>query len=373
MTKIKLALLGCGDVAQRDYLPEFHRLAERAEIVAAAARTPERLNQLADQYNIPHRYTDYRQMLADIAEEGPRFADAVINLTPIQLHTETTLAALEAGKHVYTEKPVASTLAEAEQIRDAAQAAGRILVCAPCVRLFPQVRYAAALLAQDVIGPVYAARAHALMGVPPWSGYPSDPSPFFAAGAGAAFDMGVYPLHAVTSLLGPARRVAAFVNRVFDEFTIPNGPLAGKTVPVESPDNWHVLLDFSEKRLATLQTNSVVAATRAPSVEIFGLKGTLAFDPIYVDAPFHLYTNDDGWQTIEPPFPIPNAQGREKGPDHHLGIEHLVDCIETGEAPLLSVDHALHVVEILEKSVQSSESGQAETLEHRFPWQPIPA
>ncbi|MEX1018194.1 MAG: Gfo/Idh/MocA family oxidoreductase [Litorilinea sp.] len=369
MTRIKLALLGIGDVAQRDYLPEFQRLADRAEIVAAAARTPERLNALADQYNIPHRYTDYHQMLAEISRPGPTYADAVINLTPIQIHTETTLAALEAGKHVYTEKPIASTVAEADRIRAAARANGRILVCAPCVRIFPQVRYAAALLAQDAIGPVYAARAHALMGVPPWSGYPSDPSPFFAAGAGAAYDMGVYPLHTLTSLLGPVQRVNAFIDRALDQFVINDGPLQGKIVPVESPDNWHVVLDFGEKRLGSFQANSVVAATRAPSVEIFGLRGTIALDPIDVSAPVELYTEADGWQTMQPPFPIAHAQGRAQGPDHHLGIEHLVDCIAHGHAPLLSADHAIHVVEILEKSAHAAETGRVQTIENTFAWE----
>src|SRR5688500_3914452 len=110
--KVTLALIGCGDVAQRDYLPEIHRLAGRAELVAVCGRTLERVREVADQYDIPERYDDYRAMLA---ESG---AEAVINLTPIQTHTETTLAVLAAGKHVYSEKPVATTLEDAQRIRD---------------------------------------------------------------------------------------------------------------------------------------------------------------------------------------------------------------------------------------------------------------
>src|SRR5215211_9245682 len=111
MTRIvKMALLGCGDVAQRDYLPEMHRLAGRAELVAVCSRTPERVRHVAEQYDIPARYDDYRSMLAESD------AEAVINLTPIQLHAETTLAALGAGKHVYSEKPIASRLENARRI-----------------------------------------------------------------------------------------------------------------------------------------------------------------------------------------------------------------------------------------------------------------
>src|SRR5687768_1042364 len=122
---VKLALIGCGDVAQRDYLPEMHRLAGRAEIVAVCGRSPERAREVASRYAIPAWYDDLGRMLV---ESG---ADAAINLTPIQAHTETTLAALRAGMHVYSEKPVATSLKDAERIRGEASERGLTLVCAP--------------------------------------------------------------------------------------------------------------------------------------------------------------------------------------------------------------------------------------------------
>jgi predicted dehydrogenase len=355
MTKTKLALLGVGDVAQRDYLPEFHRLADRAVIVAACGRTASRLHTVADQYHIPARYTDYSQMLAESD------AEAVINLTPIQTHLETTLAALEAGKHVYTEKPVASTVADAERIRQRAQTRGLTVVCAPCVMLFPQVKYAQSLLASGAIGPVYSARGHAHMGVPPWAGFPSDPSPYFAEGAGPALDMGVYPLHALTGLLGPVQRVTALVSNVLTEFTVADGPLAGKVVPVEVADNWHLILDFGGARLASLTANSCVQDSLAPPLELYGLQGTIALDPIYVQKPIDVLRADAGWEQVMLPL-----TGRTHGPDHHLGIEHLVDCIQNQTHPLLSIDHALHVVEILEQAVASSREGRTMTLRSTF-------
>ena len=355
MSKTKLALLGVGDVAQRDYLPEFHRLADRAEIVAACGRTASRVQAVADQYQIPNRYTDYAQMLAETD------AEAVINLTPIQTHLETTLAALAAGKHVYSEKPVASTVADAAQIRRTAQERGLLLVCAPCVMLFPQVKCAQSLLAAGAIGPVYAARGHAHMGVPPWSGFPSDPSPYFAKGAGPALDMGVYPLHALTGLLGPVKRVTAMVGNALSEFTIADGPFQGKTVPVEVEDNWHLVLDFGNNRLASLTTNSCVQDSLAPSLELYGLQGTIALDPIYVHKPVDLLRPGAGWEKIVLPL-----TGRAQGPDHHLGIEHLVDCIQHKTKPLLSIDHALHVVDILEQAAASSREGRTMTLASTF-------
>src|SRR5688572_26590949 len=185
MEPIRLAFLGCGDVAQRDYLPEFHRIQDRARIVAVCGRTPERARATADQYDVPFWTTGYERLLA---EPG---IDAVINLTPIQLHAETNLAALQAGKHVYSEKPLAASLRDARRIQDEAGQRGLKLVSAPCVMLFPQVRYAQALLNEGAVGAVYSARGNGHGGVPPWHGYASDPTQFFAAGGGPARDMGV--------------------------------------------------------------------------------------------------------------------------------------------------------------------------------------
>jgi len=354
-TKIRLALLGCGDVAQRDYLPEFHRLGERAEIVAVCGRSPERARRVAEEYAIPAWYTDYAAMLAESD------ADAVINLTPIQLHTETTLACLAAGKHVYTEKPIASTVADALRIRQEAESRGLVLVCAPCVLLFPQVRYAQEQLLAGRLGSVFSARAYAHMGVPPWRGYTSDPTPFFAHGGGPAFDMGVYPLHVLTGLLGPVQRVTAIVGKALDSFVVADGPFEGRRVAVEADDNWQMLLDFGGGLLASLAANNCVLGSRAPQVEIHGLRGTLALDPIDVSAPMELLQAGEGWQRIDPP-----RTGRAAGPDHHLGIEHLVECIETGRQPLLSAAHALHVIDILEKAARSSAEGRVLDIEHFF-------
>jgi predicted dehydrogenase len=356
MKKIKLALLGCGDVAQRDYLPEFHRLADRADIVAVCGRSPARAHDVAAQYGIPAVYTNYHQLLAETD------AEAIINLLPIQRHFESTLAALEAGKHVYSEKPVAGSVAEAQQLQAAAAQRGLKLVCAPCVRLCPQVRYAQALIEAGEIGEIYSARGYGHMGVPPWQGYTSDPSPFFAEGGGPLRDMGVYPLHTFTGLLGSVKRVTAMVSKVLDSFVVEDGPVAGKRVPVEAEDNWHLILDFGGGRLVSLAANNVVYGSRCPQVELHGLQGSIALDPIDVASPVEVLRKGQGWQTVMPPFPGNQGNGRQSGPDHHLGIEHLVDCIQQDRQPLLSIEHALHVVEIMEKAAQSAVEGRTLAL-----------
>lgn len=351
---IKLAFLGVGDVAHRDYLPHLHRLQDRAHLVAVCGRTEGRARRTGEQYGVPW-YTDYTQMLAESD------ADVIVNLTPIQLHSTTTLAALEAGKHVYTEKPVATTVRDAERIRSAARRGGLRIVCAPCVMVFPQIRIAHALIHEGAIGPIHAARGYGHGGVPPWHGFSSDPSPFFAAGGGPAMDMAVYPLHALTGLLGPAQRVTAMTAQVQRQFVVPDGPVAGKTVPIEVDDNWQIVIDFGDARLASVSANNVVQATRAPELELYGLKGTIALNLLDVGAPVEVLRTGHGWEQIPTPF-----GGRESGPDHLLGIAHLVDCIAHNREPLLSIDHALHVVEIIEAAALASETGQTQALKSSF-------
>lgn len=355
MAKLKLALLGCGDVAERDYLPEWHRLAGQAEIVAVCTRTAERLRQAMDRYAIPTGYTDYREMLAATD------AEAVVNLTPIQLHDATNRAILESGRHLYSEKPVASSAAVAAELAQLAAARNLVVVCAPCVRLFPQLRYVRALLEAGAIGAVYSARGYGHLGVPPWSGYASDPSPFFAAGAGPAMDMGVYPLHALTALLGPVQRVMALVTKVLDSFVVADGPFAGKRVPVETDDNWQLLLDFGRGCTASVATNNVVVDTRCPPLEVHGLAGTIAFDPIYVEQPVQVLCNGK-WEQVAPPFPGAPA-GRSAGPDHIVGVEHLVECIRQGQQPELSIDQAIHVLRVIEAAKLSSTTGQMVSID----------
>jgi predicted dehydrogenase len=355
MSTVKLAFLGCGDVAQRDYLPELSRLAGRVELVGVCGRSEHRARAVAQTYGIPHWYTDYHQM---IAESG---ADAIVNLTPIQLHAETTMAALRAGKHVYTEKPAGTTVEEAQTLRELAREQGLRLVCAPCVMLFPQVVHARELLDADTIGDVYAVHGMAHGGVPPWRGFQSDPSQYFARGAGPAMDMGVYPLHALTGLLGPARRVTALTSRTSTSFTVLDGPAEGKEVPIEVDDNWQMILDLGGGRLATIDANNCVQGTRAPQLELLGRKGTIALNLLDVSAPIEVLRAGSGWETVELP-----RTGRAAGPDHLLGIEHLVDCITRGKEPVLSIDHAMHVIEIIEGAARSSESGTISSLNSMF-------
>lgn len=352
--RLRLAILGPGDVAHRDYLPEFHRIADRAEIVAVCGRTETRAREVAERYGAAW-FTDEARMLDEAK------VDAVVNLTPIQAHFETTMMALEAGSHVYSEKPLAGSVADARSLEQAAASRDLVVVAAPCVMVFPQIGIAQRLLAEDRIGAVLTARGVCVGAVPPWPGFGSDPTPYFSPGGGPLVDLGVYPLHAITGLLGPARRVSAMSLRVHEGFTVPDGPAEGTHVEVQVDDVWNVMLDLGGDAVATVEANYTAHGTRAAELELMGSRGTIALSVLDVSAPVEVLGDDGIWETIEVP-----ATGRAEGPDHLLGVEHLIECIEAGRPPVLSSAHAIHVLEIVEQATRAATEGIVVPLETTF-------
>ena len=342
---MRLGVIGVGDVAQRDYLPEIGRLHDLAEVVAVAAAREERARETAERLGIPAWAVGFEPLLA-----MPE-VDAVLNLTPLQLHAAVTEAAIEAGKHVYSEKPLALTAAEARRLGDLARRRGLILVAAPSVLLFPQVQCVQAIVASGKLGRVVSARGTAFGGVPPWDGYSSDPTPFFSTEGGPLVDIAVYPLHAITGLLGRVAWVAAASVRTRTGFEPTDGPAAGTWVPVSSDDDWHLLLGLAGGVLATVQASFATVAGLGPELEILGDRGGVACSLLDVGGPVQV-TTGAGWsQRLVP-------HEREAGPDHVLGVRHLVECVLGVTASILTPDHAVHVLDVLEAARRSVQSGR---------------
>lgn len=349
---LRLAVVGVGDVAQRDYLPELGRFAGLLEVVVACSRTAARAREVAEHFAIP-RWTDSLDEVVT-AED----VDAVVNLTPIPTHLEVTLATIRAGKHVYSEKPLASCVADADLIAREAVERGCTVVAAPCVMLFPQVVRARELLDGGELGPVHSVRGHGLGGVPPWDGYRSDPAPYFEAGAGALVDMAVYPLHALTGLVGCARRVSALSSRTRASFTIAEGPLAGSVVPVVADDNWHLAVELDSGALASVEANTCAGAAIAPELELRGERGAVGVSLLDASAPVRVTRDSEEHAEVVP-------HGRVAGPDHALGIAHLAECVASGAEPVIGIAPARHVLEILEAARRSvAEQRVVEIGEH---------
>jgi predicted dehydrogenase len=342
---LQLGVVGVGDVAQRDYLPEIERLKPEAIVVAVAAASEERGRETARRLAIPRWYVGYEGLIADDEVE------CVVDLTPAPLHEEVNGAAIEAGKPLHSEKPLALTAEAARSLGAAAAARGLALAAAPNVLVFPQVQMVGSLVRSGSLGTPVAASGAAFGGVPPWEGFASDPTPYFAEGVGPLVDLGVYPLHALTGLLGPVRRVAALGRRTREAFEVLDGPGRGTRVPVAEDDVAQLMLELDGGVLASVHVNFATAPSSAPELEILGDAGGVACSLLDPVSPVRS-GGGDGWTEL----PVPAE--RTGGPDHILGIRHLVRCVRGLERPLLTAGHAAHVLDVIEAARRSTTEGR---------------
>ena len=355
---VRIGVIGVGDVAQRDYLPEIHRLGDRIRLVAVSSRNQDRARSVADTFSAERWTTQWREVLA-------QDVDAVLNLTPIAVHADIARAALEAGKHVYSEKPLALDVATGRELAELAAARELTVVAAPSIALFPQVQAAASLLATGRLGPVHCFRAHAYAGTPPWDGYDGDPHPFFADYGGPLRDMGVYPLHTITALFGPVTAVTAISRRTRDSFVPTDGPFAGRAVPVDSDDDWNLIVRTASGASGPIQVNFCAREAAGPEFEIQGEQGTAALSLLDVAQPLRvLAAGAEDW--VDEPVPHERAEG----PDHLLGVQEFVQCIASGAAPVLSAEHAIHVLDVLDTAEESSRTGRVAVPTTTFDWRP---
>lgn len=352
MKQLGVTVVGVGDVAVRDYLPEWHRLADRARLVCAVSRSEERATKVAQSFGFERAATRLEEGLTDDV-------DVVVNLTPARSHEAVTLAALAAGKHVYSEKPVATTREGVDAIEAAAARSGVSIAAAPSIPLFPALRWLTGVIREGLLGDPVAVHARADGGVPPWEGYETDPSHFFAADSGPWRDMGIYPVTAVIAVFGGVRSVQAMARRTVDAFTITSGPMAGRLVPVESPDDWHVTLETTGGVLVDIHANFAVRESCSPEFEVLGRAGTAAVSLLDVAAPARLLRSDAvAWQQVE----LPHV--RSQGPDHLLGVEDLVEHICTGRPITIDLRSAAHAIDVLLAAEESVVGGRRIDVPH---------
>ena len=352
MRTVNIGVVGCGEVAQRVYLPEFHRLHDQATLVAVCDRVEERARVAQQRFGARRYYTDLDRFL--------RESDAaiVVNLTPHRAHVPVSMAALEAGRHVYTEKPLAQSVEDATRLIKMAHAQGVKLACAPVTLLLPTAQRWQHLLRQGSIGSVTFARAQ-LLAPPIWDDFSPDHVWYYAAGSGPLMDVGVYALTALTGLLGPVSRVSAMARTIMHEHVISNGPAAGRRFRSEVADSVHLHLDFG-RFFATFDIAWCVQASRNDMFEVYGEHGTLSGDPTYANTPIQIFRPGSGWTADEPTPRLPRSD------DWFQGVAHLVDCVLHDIAPIPSAIHARHVLDIMLTALRSAQEGRALALQTTF-------
>ena len=367
---LRAGILGAGTIATASggFLPGMTLIPGLVTTIAIADPVPGRAAQVARDHGIPHAHKSLDEMLerTDL--------DLVVNLTPIPLHYATSKKILEAGKHLVLEKPLASTLEEADELVEIAAARNLKCVVAPPNLLYQNRVEAKRLIAEGAIGKPCFARVRGSHGGPAAGAWPLDPTWFYQKGSGPLLDMGVYGIHDITGLLGPARRVTAFSGITEPVRRVRAGPFAGLDIEVTADDNTLMMLDFGGSTFAVVDGSYNVNAARSPHVEIFGRAGTLNLYNYHSNPalpPLELYRlgaapADDAW-TLPKPDPV------EGDLDHQwqrlkraILVKHLAECVRDGTQPVLSAEHARHALEIMVRCSDSARTGAAVELRTTF-------
>ncbi len=359
MDKVRVGVIGCGFIAMNTYLPAMVKF-DTIRLVATCDAVYERAEEARLRFGADRSYSNRDDLLADSE------IDAVVILTQGIDHPGSVNAALDAGKHVYVEKPIASTLDEARALVEKSRLKGLKLACAPSTILGPIHQKVKEIIEAGYIGKVCFARAHGSNPGPAWFPiYSTDPSWFYKRGAGPLRDLAIYQLQALTYFLGPVKRVSAMSVMAIPRRTIRAGIAKGKTVELEENDCTLVLLDFGDNTLAAVDCTWCVRAFKGPMLEIYGGRGTVNINPhitlTKVNAwtspiPVEVFIEDDalnvrGW--VEPLIVAPESFTLA------AGVDHLARCIMQDKMPLISPEHATHLLEIMIRAEESAATGKS--------------
>ena len=282
--KLKVALIGCGSVSNR-YLPQLLS-SKMITVVSLCDIKFERAEAQNKQYNVGAKtYPHIEKMLAGVP------FDMMVTLTDMQMHGDLNKKALLAGKHVWSEKPMANTYAEGKALLDLAKRKNLRLWGAPAVVNSPQFAFMSKQIQEGKLGRVAAAHGQYGHTGPTWSAF------FYEKGGGSMPDLGVYNMATLTGLLGPARSVMAMLSIVNPERTVDD---KGK-IKVEAEDNAHILLEHDKGLISHVMCgfnyfdpHGHEAGTQAlHSIQIYGDKANMRL--IGYDWETNGVMMDDSW------------------------------------------------------------------------------
>lgn len=324
-----IGIIGAGNISTQ-YLGNLTRFAD-VEVRFVADVDLRRAEAKASAYDVPAFGTVDELLARDDIE-------LVVNLTIPAAHTEVGQRIIAAGKHVWTEKPLALDHAAAQELLASAEASGLRVGCAPDTVLGAGIQTALRAIARGDIGePLTATTMFHVPGPEAWH---PDPDFLYAKGAGPLFDMGPYYVTTLVHVFGSATRVQAVSSTSRQNRTIASGPRAGEIFPVEVPTHHAALIEFGPGRSAQSTFSFQHALRRTGFVEINGTEGTISLpDPNNFDGDSELWTYGSG-----EPVKIP-AAGSSDG--RGTGVVELVRAIRSGAPERASGALAAHVLDIL--------------------------
>lgn len=365
--RVGFGVVGAGAIGIRGALMHLSQtdVQDRVRLAAVCDPVPGRAQAAAEKYGVAKAYASYEELLADPA------VDVVTLCSPIGLHFDQGMMAIDAGKHIHFNKTMTTTVDEADRIISYAGQKGIKVVASPGMMLFPHNRRIRKVLLEGKLGTL----SWAIAGTTAGSGQyhldeefrtgediltSVDPTWYFKKpGGGPQYDVTVYCLHNLTGILGPAKRVTALSG-----IAIPTREHRGQSIVTEMDDNTILSIDFGGSFYAIIYATVAGAPTAGFQPSIYGTAGAIVGTKFGEE---DLRLPDD--------YP-PHVSGEHmKLREFHVfeDMMQLADWVAEDKPTIVSVDHARHVIDIIEAGYRAAETGQTQELRTTFAPLPLDA
>ncbi|MBQ3095083.1 MAG: Gfo/Idh/MocA family oxidoreductase [Clostridia bacterium] len=353
---INVGMVGVGAISGI-YLKNITQTFKEIRLVAVCDLIRERAEKAVTDYGVPKIYDTMHELFAD-----PEI-DLVLNLTRPYEHYDVTKAALLAGKHVYSEKPLAASLEEGKELVAIAEEKGLMLGGAPDTFMGAGIQTCREIIDRGLIGtPIGCAAFMICHGHESWH---PDPAFYYKYGGGPMMDMGPYYLTAMVNLLGGIRSVSAVCKKSFDQRIITSQPFSGTVVDVDVPTYVTGILNFDSGATGTLFTTFDVYYKGQARFEIYGTEGTLYVpDPNGFGGPVKLLRPEDG-EIREMPLLFDYKENSRA-----LGLADIAKAIETGRFCRTDYHQTFHVLEAMDAFQKASDKGKTHRLKSKYTRKP---
>ncbi|MDR7144677.1 Gfo/Idh/MocA family oxidoreductase [Rhizobium sp. BE258] len=353
MTKeLGVGIIGCGNISTT-YL-SLSPLFKGLKVLACADINMQAAEARAAEYGVK------AQTIEELLKNDE--IDVVVNLTIPDAHFPVSKSILEAGKHVYSEKPLVLTLEQGEELRRIAKAKNLSVGCAPDTFLGGAHQLARKYIDEGGVGRITSGACYVMSpGMEMWH---PNPDFFFLPGGGPILDLGPYYIANLINLIGPVKRVGAMTSMASETRTITSAPRNGEVIPVKTPTTIQAILEFVSGATVTLTASWDVWSHRHANMELYGTEGSIYVpDPNFFGGVVEASGKDkdikpvEGW---EHPFGIFNQESPQ-GPRANYrtaGLADMAMAIIEGRDARCSLDRTLHGVDVMTSILKSGEEGR---------------
>jgi len=346
-----VGIIGCGNIST-SYL-KLAPLFKGIEIRACADINPDAAKTRADEYGIRAESVEGLLAASDI--------DMVVNLTVPAVHYAVSAQVLDAGKHVYSEKPFVLSVEEGRDLAERAARQGVRVGSAPDTFLGGAHQLARHLVDTGAAGRITGGTCHVLSpGMEHWH---PNPDFFFQPGGGPILDLGPYYISNLVQLIGPVVRVAAMTSIPSPERKITSEPRFGEMIKVETPTTVHAVLEFANGALVTLGASWDVKTHGHRPMELYGTEASLIVpDPNFFGGTVELIESGGTARDLpawDHPLSVPNQEHKQGMMANYrtAGLADMALAILEDRPHRCSLEFALHVVDVMTAILHSGETG----------------